>query len=255
MKLITDRGLKEFTEEISFDPLTIINERRNEEMQIDYFDYYNSVSSVYSSKIEGEEIDYDSFYKHKFLNIKYKPDYTKRADDLYSAYQFILNHSLSKTQVLKSHKLLTKSLLPSFERGALRTKDMFVIGASDRIEYVACKKQDVLVEFNKLFDDINKLLIQPLTAVESFYYAAMLHLVFIKIHPMSDGNGRTGRLLEKWFLISKIGRSAVSINLEKNYFLKRKEYYKNIRALGLEYETIDYGKSFDFVAMTIRSLQ
>ena len=53
-------------------------------IQVDYFQFYNSLSSVYSSKIEGEEIDFDSFYKHKFLNVKYKPDYTQNADDLFN---------------------------------------------------------------------------------------------------------------------------------------------------------------------------
>jgi len=52
------------------------------------------ISSVYSSKIECENIDFDSYFKHKFLNVKFWPDYTGKADDLYAAYDFIDNHEL-----------------------------------------------------------------------------------------------------------------------------------------------------------------
>ena len=85
----------------------------------------------------------------------------------------------------------------------------------------------------------------------TFYYASMIHLVFVKIHPFQDGNGRTARLLEKWFLIEKIGQKAIAVQLEKNYYKHLKNYYANIIKLGLEYEVLDYGKSLDFLLMTV----
>ena len=41
------------------------------EIPVDHFQFYKSVSSVYSSKIEGEDIDFDSYFKHKFLKVKF----------------------------------------------------------------------------------------------------------------------------------------------------------------------------------------
>ena len=39
-----------------------------------------SVFPVNSSKIEEKDIVNDSFFYHKFLNIKFKPDYKKTID-------------------------------------------------------------------------------------------------------------------------------------------------------------------------------
>jgi Fic family protein len=77
----------------------------------------------------------------------------------------------------------------------------------------------------------------------------------VKIHPFQDGNGRTARLLEKWFLLQKIGQKAVAVQLEKNYYRNIKDYYKNIRKLGLEYHELDYGKSLDFLLMTVNGIE
>jgi Fic family protein len=79
-------------------------------------------------------------------------------------------------------------------------------------------------------------------------------LAFVKIHPFQDGNGRTARLIEKWFLIEKIGQKATSVQLEKNYYKELIDYYLNIRKIGLEYEHLDYSKSLDFLLMTIMGI-
>jgi Fic family protein len=222
---------------------------------VDYFQFYNAVSSVYSSKIEGENIDFDSFYKHKFLNVKYKPDYTKRSDDLVLAYEFTLNNKLNLDNLLKAHSILSKNLLPKSHRGTIRTNQMFVLNSDDRIEYVAAKPEIVKYELENLFSDISILTNANISLPEAFYYAAYIHLIFVKIHPFQDGNGRTGRLLEKWFLIEKLGRNIVSIELEKNYYKNLSYYYKNIRKLGLEYSYLDYSQSLDFLTMTIMGLK
>ena len=82
----------------------------------------------------------------------------------------------------------------------------------------------------------------------------MVHLVFVKIHPFNDGNGRTARLLEKWFLAQKLGEKAWFIQSEKNYYHQHQTYYKNLRALGLEYPELDYTKTMPFLLMLPESL-
>lgn len=254
LEIVSAELLEEFQERVNFDVYKALDEKSNENLPVDYFQFYNSISSVYSSKIEGENIDYDSYFKHKFLRVKYQPDYTKKADDLFNAYEFIQNHELSEENVLKAHELLSENLLPSSQRGFIRTNPMFVINEADRIEYIASDPLIVREEWTKLFRDIERLKEEKQEIREVFYFGSMIHLVFVKIHPMQDGNGRTARLMEKWYLQEQLGDKANSIELEKNYYVKRKEYYENIRKLGLEYNQLNYSRSLDFLLMTIESL-
>ncbi len=255
LKIVENGLLKDFKDQIDFNPLEILTKKSQEKLPFDYFQFYNSVSSVYSSKIEGEDVDVDSYIKHKFLNVKYEPDYTKRADDLTEAYEFMLLNELNDENVLKAHSILSQNLLTSSQRGRIRTNPMFVINEEERIEYVACEPNKVKTEWNKVFQDIELLLASNLDTKEIFYYASFIHLIFVKIHPLQDGNGRTARLLEKWFLREKVGDQATSVELEKNYYVNRQAYYDNIRKLGLEYETLDYYQGLSFLLMTINSLR
>ncbi len=131
---------------------------------------------------------------------------------------------------------------------------MFVINSDDRIEYVAASPEIINTELDQLFHDIDLLQHADLNPYEIFYYASLMHLVFVKIHPFQDGNGRSARLIEKWFLIEKIGLKGASVQLEKNYFKNLSDYYLNIRKIGLEYADLDYSKSLDFLLMTIAGI-
>ena len=236
-------------------PIDILTNLEKIDTPVDYFQFYNSVSSVYSSKIEGENIDFDSFYKHKFLNIQYQPDYTKKADDLYLAYEFIFKNKLNLENLQKAHSILSSNLLPKNQQGFIRNNPMFVINNDDRIEYVATEPTKVKSELYKLFNDIKKLQTAKLDDFEIFYYAAYIHLVFVKIHPFQDGNGRAARLIEKWFLIEQINDKATAVQLEKNYFKNLERYYSNIKKIGIEYDTLDYSKALDFLVMTAKGLE
>ena len=253
-KILKISLLNEYRAAVGESPFDKMDRLEKLEIPVDYFEFYKSVSSVYSSKIEGEDIDFDSYFKHKFLNVKFKPDYTRRADDLYSAYDFIDNHELTFENVKKVHSIISSNLLPMSQQGLIRTNPMFVLNSEDKIEYVAADPEIVQQEMEKLFQDIKLLRTKDLDSFEIFYFASLIHLVFVKIHPFQDGNGRTGRLIEKWFLNEQIGQKAGSIQLEKNYFINIKDYYSNIKKLGLEYNEIDYGRSLDFLLMTVSGI-
>jgi Fic family protein len=224
------------------------------EISTDTFSFYTSVASVFSSKIEGEDIELDSYIKHKKMGVKFKPDYTKKIDDLYNAYSFAKNNVLNEKNLIKVHSLLGKHLVDKRQQGEIRTQIMYVVTDDGRIEYVAASPDEVKSEMKKLYTDIETLLTNLLSTQEVFFYAALIHLVFVKIHPFIDGNGRTARLLEKWFLAQKLGDKAWFVQSEKNYYLQHQSYYNNLRILGLEYPELDYSKALPFLVMTGKSL-
>jgi len=219
------------------------------ELSIKTFSFYTSVSAVYSSKIEGENIELDSFIKHKRFGTKYLADYTQKIDDLYDAYLYAQHTKISSKALEQAHAKLTKHILQKSQQGKLRTGNMFVVTEDGRIEYVAATPDKVKLEMKKLYADIKTLLETELSFEEVLFFASMLHLVFVKIHPFEDGNGRTSRLFEKWFVAEKLGYKAWFIQSERNYYEQHQTYYNNIRLLGLDYEELNYSAALPFLQM------
>lgn len=255
LQILRDDVLDAFRNEFDEEIITRMRNLADAEISTPDFNFYNSVASVYSSKIEGEEIELDSYIKHKRFGTEFHPDYTRKTDDLYRAYDFAQQNELNEDNVRNVHRLLSKHLLKEQHQGTYRNANMFVTTGDGKIEYVAALPAYLREEMSKLFDDIILLQKTVLTTAESFYFSAMIHLVFVKIHPWHDGNGRTGRLLEKWFLAEKLGPQTWFLQSEKFYFENRNAYYSNIRKLGLEYETLDYSKALDFCLMLSKAIE
>lgn len=213
------------------------------------FSFYTSVASVFSSKMEGEDIELDSYIKHKAMGLEFKPDYTKKIDDLYNAYTFAKQNVLSPRTISKVHSLLAVNLVRQNKLGKYRSHLMYVATPEGKIEYVAASPVEVEKEMTKLYNDIDLLLKESLSMEEVFYYASFIHLVFVKIHPWNDGNGRSARLIEKWFIAQKLGDKAWFLQSEKMYYNQHTTYYKNIRLLGLEYSELDYSQALPFLLM------
>ncbi len=225
------------------------------DISTDTFSFYTSVASVFSSKIEGEGIELDSYIKHKAMGVQFQPNYTRKIDDLYNAYTFAQANSLTADNIREVHVLLSVNILESGKLGKLRNQNMYVTTDDGRIEYVAVSPFELQTEMDKWHSDVAFLLQQEMCIEEVFYYAAYLHLSFVKIHPWNDGNGRTARLIEKWFIAEKFGAKAWFLQSEKNYYLQHALYYTNLRRLGIEYPQLDYSNALDFLLMLPQSLE
>ncbi|QPH40050.1 Fic family protein [Pedobacter endophyticus] len=253
LKIIPVELLEAYCSQVDNDLDQKFDKLKDAEISTESFDFYTSVSSVYSSKIEGEDIDLDSYIKHKRFGIEFLPDYTKKIDDLYFAYDFAKNNPLNAENVVKAHELLSRHIVAKNYQGKLRNSNMYVSTPNGRIEYVAVSPFNLRAEMEKLNHDLAILLSVTLNIKEVFFFAAIIHLVFVKIHPFNDGNGRTGRLLEKWFLAQKLGDKSWFLQSEKMYYQNHQEYYENLRVLGLEYEELDYSKALPFLVMLPQS--
>lgn len=219
------------------------------------FTFYTSVSVMSSSKIEGEQMEVDSYVRHKLLNVEYLPELTEKPNDLYQAYLFAKENPLTKDNLHKAHQLVAAHLLPEPQRGGLRKTEMLVMEHNTgRIQYEAAEQKILKREYDKLWSELDGLLNQELTIDEVFYYAAFIHLVFVNIHPFGDGNGRIARLLEKWFLTEKLGERAWYVQSEKYYYKHVNDYYKNLARLGMFYDKLDYEKCIPFLLMLPQSL-
>lgn len=221
----------------------------------DNFKFATAVSVMSSSRIEGETLEVDSYIKHKMLAIEYLPNLTEKPNDLYEAYEFARDHQLTKEHFHNTHAIATLHLLPEPQRGQIRKGNMLIMEQqSQRVEYEAASAQLVKMEYEKFWNELDTLLKAELKVEEVFYYASYIHLVFVKIHPFTDGNGRTGRLLEKWFLASKLGEKAWYIPSELYYYNNLKSYYHNLARVGLFYEALEYEKAIPFLLMLPQSL-
>lgn len=225
------------------------------EWNVANFKFFTAVSVMSSSKIEGETLEVDSYVKHKIFEIDYLPNLTEKPNDLYNAYEFARDNDLNEANFLEAHSIATLHLLTTNQRGKIRTDKMLIMEQqTNNIRYEAANAGRVKTEYDSFWKELSELIIKKLSIEETFYYASLIHLVFVKIHPFNDGNGRTARLLEKWFLATKLGQKAWFVASENYYYQNLQSHYNNLARVGLFYEALNYEKGLPFLQMLPNAL-
>ncbi len=212
------------------------------------FDYLTKSSAVYSSNIEGNSIDLNSYMNYDMnKNIFKAGKEIEEIEDLIVAYNFAQSKPLNEENFLTCHKMFSKTLLIKSKRGKYRIEPVGVFGKSG-LAYMAIEPEFVAKEMSVLFQDINTLISSYLDDTEVFYFASLIHLRLAHIHPFRDGNGRAARLLEKWFLAEKLGKHFWKIPSEAFYKRNQAKYYETIN-LGVNFYELNYDKCIGFLEM------
>ena len=255
MEIVSDLYFEQYKQQLQINISDALKELTEIKLTPESFTFYTSVAVISSSRIEGEQMELDSYLKHKMQHIEYLPELVEKPNDLFQAYLYAKENKLTKENFLQSHTLISKHLLPERWRGVYRKNEMLVMEHNTgNIQFEAGPFNIVKDEMEKLWNDISELLKIELSNEEIFYYAAFIHLLFACIHPFNDGNGRAARLLEKWFLSAMLGEAAWYIQSEKYYYHHVNDYYKNLNRLGIFYEQLDYTKADKFLQMLPASI-
>lgn len=218
------------------------------------FEYLVKASAVYSSNIEGNSIDLNSFMNYELSKKKFKVGKEiEEIEHLISSYNFAQQNELTEKNLLHCHKTTTQTLLIKSKQGKYRVEQVGVFGKSG-LAYMAVEPQFVKKEMKGFFSEIHDLLSLELSNAEVFYFASLIHLRFVHIHPFRDGNGRIARLLEKWFLVEKLGELFWTMPSEEFYKNNQKLYYQTIN-LGVNFYELNYDKCVNFLTLLPKSME
>lgn len=211
-------------------------------------------SAVFSSNIEGNTVDLNSYMNQKQIKTKFKPHKeVEEINDLLEAYKFARTHPLNEANFLNAHKLLSRSFLIKSKRGKYRDDRMGVFSTKGLI-YVAVEPENLVPEMERFWAELSEFTGKQPDITDFFYFSSLAHLRLAQLHPFFDGNGRIARLVEKWLLAAGIGESAWGIQSERFYKENRDMYYRNID-LGVNYYELDFSKITGFLEMLPNSLQ
>ncbi len=212
------------------------------------FEYLTKSSAVYSSNIEGNSIDLNSYMNYEMNKDKFKAGKEiEEIEDLIEAYEFAQTNKLNEKNLLNCHKIFSDTLLIRSKRGKYRVEQVGVFGKSG-LDYMAVEPEFVEKEMKVFFHDLDELISSGLNEIEVFYFASLIHLRFAHIHPFRDGNGRAARLIEKWFVTEKLGRDFWKIPSEEYYKNNQARYYETIN-LGVNYYELNYDNCPGFLEM------
>ncbi|NJO92599.1 MAG: hypothetical protein HC831_29280 [Chloroflexia bacterium] len=176
-------------------------------------------------------------------------------DDLVKVYEFAQKKELTGSNIIKAHTMLSKSFLSPKQRGQFRTVDFDIKDLDSKQVYKAPSYKVVEKHFDSLLNDLQILFQREMRLNLCFYYASYLHIGFHQVSPFFDGNGIMARLLEKWFLASKLDRRAWLIPSEKFYYNNAKDYFKNFGKIGESFDSIDNENALDFSLMFTNALE
>lgn len=217
------------------------------EVQKISLEFLIDAAAVYSSNIEGNTLNINSFLNSRMAPKKHRPKEAAEIEDLVSAYGYAKNHTFTEKGLLKTHGILSKKFVSPSRQGKYRQEPVGVY-SQQGLEYMAVEAHFVQQEMKELFTVIHDLLSEQQASTECFFWATWIHLMIALIHPFADGNGRTARLCEKWYVMQALGKHMFALQSEEQYWKQRPKYYASLK-LGVNYWETDMSLAFPFFGL------
>ena len=127
------------------------------------------------------------------------------------------NEMLTEDKIKDIHEIVTKNI---FQGGIYRSTDVSISGAS----FMPPTPNDMYNQLKFFYDDLKR----NNEEMDPIELSAWTHAEFVRIHPFSDGNGRTARLIMNYQLM-KNALLPINIKVED-----RLEYYNVLDAYAVK---------------------
>ena len=192
-----------------------------------------TVEAVHSStSIEGNPLNRQQVQKVLHGEVVTAPDYAIREVLNYKTALDWLNsreqsvEPITVRNILHAHSILMDKLLPEEKTGHFRPGDVYIvdeIGNKETIRYTGPKAGNVPKLVSSVLQWIS---LQMKSSLHPVLLAGLIHYLFVSIHPFSDGNGRTTRLLTYYFLKTWGYDFRGTLSLDTYYMQHQKQYYE-----------------------------
>jgi len=183
-------------------------------------------SALYSARIEGNPLT-----EADIASRNAQPKDKLESSNLSRAIEFVLRPSWRKPIALDDLKRLHRLTLSglSDSAGFLRQEPSAIFNSAGIAVYVCPSPAEIRTLLQKLLSYINRKTLDPIPVK-----ALITHLIFEKIHPFLDGNGRVGRLLihlilKKWHWDLR-GLATFEQYLDR----RRQQYYDLLSTAGTD---------------------
>lgn len=205
------------------------------------------VSTYASTSIEGNPLPLTEVKKI----LKFKPAHIRESEKEILNYNQALQDlnkeleegrvKLSLDLILKIQKQVTDGLLPAFESGYLRQQPVQVNDPRTRqVKYLPPDIKDV----GPLMKDLIEFINNNRDKIDPLILAGIFHKQMVLIHPFTDGNGRTTRLVTK-VLLAEMGLNTFNLFSFENYYNQNvTRYFEKVGEFGNYYDLVSFGIDF-----------
>jgi Fic family protein len=167
--------------------------------------------------LQGQTITAPDYAIIEILNYKRALDWLNKKEHI--------NKKIATADILELHGIVTDKLLPKEKSGSWRPGNVYVIDEINGKEIVRYTGPDAKKVPKLVKSFLQWISIQRESKLHPILLAGIIHYVFVSIHPFSDGNGRTTRLLTHHFLKEWKYDFRGSLSLDSFYLQQRNAYY------------------------------